>query len=126
MLEALGEEVLRDQGAWGGTLVLHALHWAALHAEARSLGWQLCYRWALLAGWILAAVPLGLALMLQRWQARRRRDAFLAMQHWAGHPWRVLGLLLGTGLLLTWPAPLPAGWVAGWAGAVWLGVVLML
>jgi hypothetical protein len=126
MLEALSEEVLRDQGAWGGTLVLRALHWATLHAVARGLWWQLSYRWVLLAGWTLAASPLGLALMMQRWRVRQRRDEVSAMQHRARTLWRVLGLLLGTGLLLMWPAPLPAGCVAGWAGGVWLGVVLML
>ncbi len=126
MLEALREEVLRDQGAWGGTLVLRAFHWATLHASAQSLWWQLCYRWILLTGWLMASAPLGLALMPQRWRVRQCRDEFSAMQHRAGTPRRVLGLLLGTGLLLMWPAPLPAGWVAGWAGGVWLGVALIL
>ena len=126
MLQALGDEVLRDQGAWGGTLVLRALHWSALHARSGTLWWQTCYRGIMLTGWIVAAAPLGITMMVQRWRARWRRDAFAAMQHRAGMPWRILGLLLGTGLLLLWPAPLPAGWVAAWAGGVWLGLALML
>lgn len=126
MLDALSEEVLRHQGAWGGTLVLRALHWATLHAGSRGLLWQLCYRLALLAGWFMAVGPLGLALARERWRVRQRRDDYAVMQHHARAGWRVLGLLLGTGVLLLWPAPLPAGWVSCWAGGVWLGLVLML
>ena len=126
MLDALSVEVLHQQGAWGGTLVLRALHWAALHAGARGLLWQLCYRWAILAGWVMAAGPLGLAFAYERWRVRQRRDDYAVMQHRARAGWRVLGLVLGTGVMLLWPAPLPAGWVVGWAGGVWLGLVLML
>ncbi|NDU91629.1 MAG: hypothetical protein G3I10_03315 [Ferrovum sp.] len=126
MLDTLSEEVLNHQIAWGGTLVLRALHWATLHAGVRDLLWQVCYRWVLLAGWVVATGPLGFAFALQRWRVRQRRDDYSAMQHRARAGWRVLGLLLGTGVLLLWPAPLIAGWVPGWAGGLWLGLVLML
>ncbi len=126
MLQALGEEVLRDQGAWGGTLVRYALHWANAHAGARGLLWQVAYRGIVLAGWSLAAAPLGFTLAQQRRQSRQRRDDLSAMQHRARRGGIVLGGVSGTVLLLFWPAPLSPAWVPGWAGGIWLGLCWML
>ncbi|MDE2258707.1 MAG: hypothetical protein KGK17_00045 [Betaproteobacteria bacterium] len=121
-LVPLSGEVLRDQVAWGGTLVIRALDWASAQSDSPGLEWQAAYRLAVLGGWLIAALPIGMALALHRVRLRQHRDDLTALQHRGRAGWQVLGLLVGTVLILIWPAPLAPGFKPVWAG--WVLLVL--
>jgi hypothetical protein len=122
----LGKEARLDQAAWGGTLVLKAMVFAHLHAQGRTFPLRLLYRGYVLAGWLMAMLPLSAALLAVRWRGRTLRTALQSLRQQGRVALSVPVLALTAEALLVLPQTLPAWALPGWAGlltalAWWMG-----